>query len=115
MKKTIKVAMLAAVMVTGCALFAGPHGGHRHHHHKRDGLDLAAGIVNLVMSVAAPVQVVAAPAPVVVAPPPVHCPRPVIMTPPPRYHYRQNYRRHHRPVPHYRPAPDHGRRPFRHR
>ena len=101
MKKNTKVLMVAAFMVIGCAAFAGPHG--RHHHHRRDGLDLAAGIVNLVRAVVAPPVVVAPPAvvappvvvapPAVVAPPPVVvAPPPVVVAPPPRYH-------------HYRPAP----------
>ena len=94
MKKTVKVTMLAAVMVMGCAAFAGPHGG-RHHRHHRDGLDLATGIVNLVMSVVAPAPVVVAPAPVVVTPPPVYYHRrPVVVTPPPRHHYRPAPRYH---------------------
>lgn len=81
MKKTAKIMMLAAVMFIGTAAFAGPRGGHRHH---RDGLDLAAGIVHLVMQVVNPQpQVVVTPPPVVVTP------RPVVVTPP----------RHHRPAP----------------
>ncbi len=93
MKKTAEIMMLAAVMFIGTAAFAGPRGGHRHH---RDGLDLAAGIVHLVMQVVNPQpQVVVAPAPVVVTPPRHH--RPV-----PRYH---------RPAPRpQRPAPRHHRR-----
>ena len=88
MKTMMKTAMIAGMMFLGTAVFAGPH-----HHHKRDGLDLAAGIVNLVMQVVAPPQVVVAPAPVVTAP--------VVVTPAPviRYNYAAQ------PVYVYRPAP----------
>lgn len=75
MKNTTKFMTLAAVMVIGTAAFAGPG----HHHHKRDGLDLAYGIVNLVTRVINPNRtVIVNPAPVRVveyrrpAPPPRH-------------------------------------------
>ena len=82
MKNTAKVMTLAAVMVIGTAAFAGPR-----HHHKRDGLDLAYGIVNLVLKVVNP-------APAVVQAPPV-----VIHKPAPRPAPR------HRQAPPRRPAP----------
>ena len=67
MKNTTKVMMLAAVMVFGTAAFAGPR-----HQPKRDGLDLAAGIVHLVCQVINPQPttqvIVTRPAP---PPPPV--------------------------------------------
>ena len=111
MKNTAKVMMVAAAMITGTAVFAGPHHG-RHHHKRNDGLALAAGIVHLVKEVVAPTPVVVAPAPAVVAPAPaVVAPAPVVVAPPPppvvvappvvvpppRHHYR--------PAPPRRPAP----------
>ena len=97
MKKTAKVMMLAAVMVIGTAAFAGPRGGHRHH--KRDGLEVAAGIVGLVTQVLNP-------QPVIITTPPVH--RPAVIhhrqpAPKPRQiHYRQ-------PAEPHRQAPRHRR------
>ena len=123
MTKRVKIAFTAAVLMAAGTVLAGP-GHHRHHHRDRDGLDLAAGIVNLVMSVVAPPQVIAVePAPVTnqviryeyPAPPVVYreytVPAPVVhyrYAPPPRpvYHYRRpapppprrdNNRYHHRP------------------
>lgn len=86
MKKNVKVLLTVVAVCAGCMVFAGPprHGGHAHHH-KRDGLDLAYGIVDLVMRVVAPQPVVVAPAPVVVTQPP-----PVVVVQQPRYYqYRQ--------------------------
>ena len=89
MKNTAKVMTLAAVMVIGTAAFAGP----RHHHHKRDGLDLAYGIVNLVLKVVNPAPAVVQAPPVVIHHP---APRPVVI---------------HKPAP--RPAPRHRQVPPR--
>ena len=86
MKKTTKIMMLAAVMFVGTAAFAGPRGGH----HKRDGLDLAAGIVGLVMQVLNPQPTV-----VVTPPPAVIHHRPAVI------HHRQAPK----PAPRHRPAP----------
>ncbi len=95
MKKNVKFVAVAAVMVFGCAAFAGPH-----HHHKRDGLDLAYGIVDLVMRVVAPQPVVVAPAPqpVVVAPTPGYY-RPAPPPPPVYYRPAPPPPRHNRPAP----------------
>ena len=86
MTKNAKLMLVVAVMLVGTAVFARPpHGrGHR----ERDGLDLANGIVDLVMRVIAPRPVVVAPPPqpVVVAPPPqpaVVAPQPVVVAPQP--------------------------------
>ena len=80
MKKNMKFMLVITAMLVGTAVFARPpHGrGHR----ERDGLDLANGIVDLVMRVIAPRPVVVAPPPqpVVVAPPP----QPVVVAPPPQ-------------------------------
>ena len=66
MKKLI-VGLLgtAAMLVVVPETMAKPH----HHDHDNDGLNLAAGIVNLVRAVIAPAPVVVK-QPVVVAPPP---------------------------------------------
>ena len=76
MRNTAKVMTLAAVMVIGTAAFAGPRG----HHHHRDGLGLAFGIVNLVIRAVTPQPVVyvpaAPPAPVILPPP-----APVVLPP----------------------------------
>ena len=92
MKNTVKVMTLAAVMVIGTAAFAGPR--HDRPHHKRDGLDLAYGIVNLVLRTVNPAPVVytPAPAPVVYTPAPAVAPRPA-----PRRHYDPPRNNHHRP------------------
>ena len=92
MKNTVKVMTLAAVMVIGTAAFAGPR--HDRPHHKRDGLDLAYGIVNLVRRTVNPAPVVytPAPAPVVYTPAPAVAPRPA-----PRRHYDPPRNNHHRP------------------
>ncbi|MBO5667799.1 MAG: hypothetical protein J6S43_01605 [Lentisphaeria bacterium] len=119
MKKLTKVVAVFAVMLTGTAVFAGPH-GNRHHHHERDGLDLAAGIVNLVARVIAPAPVVAVPAQTVVTVPAqtvvtvpaqtVVYTAPAVVTPPPVVQYRPAPPRqhNHRPAP--RPAPRPGHR-----
>ena len=139
MKNTAKVMMVAAAMITGTAVFAGPHHG-RHHHKGNDGLALAAGIVHLVKEVIAPTPVVVAPAPAVVAPAPavvapapvvvapapavvapapvVVAPAPVVVAPPPRHYYRPAPppRHNYRPAPPPRrpaPAPHRGGRPGR--
>ena len=91
MKKTTKIMMLAAMMFIGTAAFAGPRGGHHH----RDGLDLAAGIVGLVMQVLNPQPTV-----VVTPPPAVIHHRPAVVTPP-----RQHNRPAPKPEPRHRPAP----------
>ena len=92
MKNTVKVMTLAAVMVIGTAAFAGPR--HDRPHHKRDGLDLAYGIVNLVLRTVNPAPVVytPAPAPVVYTPAPA-----VVHRPAPRRHYDPPRNNHHRP------------------
>ena len=100
MKKMTKVFVIAVAMFATGTVFAGPH---HHRHHRNEGLDLANGIVDLVLKVIAPTPVVVAPPPpppVVVTPPPapvVVAPAPVVVAPP---------RRHHRPAPPPRP---HGR------
>ena len=136
MKKNAKVLLVIVAMVLGAGLFAAPpHHGRRGHgrHHDRDGLDLANGIVDLVLRVVAPrpAPVVVQPAPVAVAPQPVVVqpapvavapqpvvvqPAPVVVAPPPPVVIRQT------PVVQYRynyPAPryHHGnhRRPGGHR
>ena len=93
MKINVKFVLAAAIVCCGYTVMAGPH----HRHHKRDGLDLANGIVDLVMRVIAPAPVVVAPAPapVVVAPPPA----PVVVAPPPRHYRPAPPPRHHRPAP----------------
>ena len=92
MTKNAKLMLVVAVMLVGTAVFARPpHGrGHR----ERDGLDLANGIVDLVMRVIAPQpQVVVAPQPqVVVAPQPP----PVVVAPQPVYYTRPAPRPPHR-------------------
>ena len=108
-----KVFFAAAVLCIGTAVFAAPH--HHGHHKRNEGLELANGIVDLVLKVVAPQPTVVvapqpavvAPAPVVVAPPPVVvAPRPVVVAPrpvvvaPPRP-------RHHRPAPPPRPHNHH--------
>ena len=81
MKNTTKVMMLAAVMVFGTAAFAGPR-----HQPKRDGLDLAAGIVHLVCRVINPQPQVIITRP---APPPVkRYYRPAPPPPPVKHHHR---------------------------
>ena len=109
MKINVKFVLAAAIVCCGYTVMAGPH----HRHHKRDGLDLANGIVDLVMRVIAPAPVVVAPAPapvvvapppapVVVAPPPapvVVTPAPVVVAPPPRHYRPAPPPRHHRPAP----------------
>ena len=83
MTKNAKLMLVVTAMLIGTAVFARPpHGrGHR----ERDGLDLANGIVDLVMRVIAPQPVVVAPQPVVVAPQPaVVAPQPVVVAPPPQ-------------------------------
>ena len=86
MKKTAEFMLVAAVMICGTGLLAGPPRHHRHHR-DRDGLDLANGIVDLVLKVVAPRPAVVAPPPVVVtAPPPVVAappPQTVVVAPPP--------------------------------
>ena len=87
MKNTTKLFTLATVMVIGTAAFAGPG-----HHHKRDGLDLAYGIVNLVTQVINPNRTV------IVPPPPVRVAeyrRPA--PPPPKHHKPQPRKVEHRP------------------
>ena len=85
MKKLGKIMLIATVMFAGTAVFAGPHGRH----HKRDGLDLAAGIVDLVLKVVRP-----EPAVTIYQQPGYYRPAP----------------KHHRPAPkHHRPAPKHHR------
>ena len=88
MKNTTKLFTLAAVMVIGTAAFAGPG-----HPHKRDGLDLAYGIVNVVTQVINPNRTM------IVPPPPVrvagyHRPAP----PPVKHHKPQPRKVEHRPV-----------------
>ena len=89
MKKNAKVLLVIVAMVLGAGLFAAPpHHGRRGHgrHHDRDGLDLANGIVDLVLRVVAPrpAPVVVQPAPVAVAPQPVVVqPAPVAVAPQP--------------------------------
>lgn len=99
MKKNLKIFLAVIVVGTGCTVFAAPPRGH--HHHERDGLDIANGIVDLVLRVLAPRPVVVAPQPVAVAPPPppvVVAPQPVVVAPPPRYEYRRPAPpRHHNP------------------
>ncbi len=95
----MKFMLVITAMLVGTAVFARPpHGrGHR----ERDGLDLANGIVDLVMRVIAP-------RPVVVAPPPqpvVVVPQPVVVAPQPVYYTRPAPRppyrgRHHAPGRH---------------
>ena len=84
MKNTTKVMMLAAVMVFGTAAFAGPR-----HQPKRDGLDLAAGIVHLVCQVINPQPttqvIVTRPAP----PPVKRYYRPAPPPPPVKQHHRR--------------------------
>ena len=92
MMKNVKLMLIITAMLAGTVVFARPHDKH---HHKRDGLDIANGIVDLVMRVIAPQPVVVAPPPppvvavpppvVVVTPPPpvVAAPPPVVVTPPP--------------------------------
>lgn len=120
MKKMTKVFVIAVAMFATGTVFAGPH---HHRHHRNEGLDLANGIVDLVLKVIAPTPVVVAPpppppvvvtpppAPVVVAPAPapvVVAPAPVVVAPPPppRPVVVAPPRRHHRPAPPPRP---HGR------
>ena len=84
MMKNVKLMLIITAMLAGTVVFARPHDKH---HHKRDGLDIANGIVDLVMRVIAPqpVVVVPPPPPVVVTPPPpvVVVPQPVVAPPPP--------------------------------
>ena len=49
MKKVVKIMLIAVVMFMGTAAFAGPH-----RKKERDGLDIANGIVNLVLKVLRP-------------------------------------------------------------
>ena len=76
MMKNVKLMLIITAMLAGTVVFARPHDKH---HHKRDGLDIANGIVDLVMRVIAPQPVVVAPPP----PPVVAVPPPVVVTPPP--------------------------------
>ena len=103
-----KVFFAAAVLCIGTAVFAAPRPHHHGHHKRNEGLELANGIVDLVLKVVAPQPTVVvapqpavvAPAPVVVAPPPVVvAPRPVVVAPP--------RPRHHRPAPPPRPHNHH--------
>ena len=77
MKKTVKIMLFAAVMCLGTTAFAGPHGKPGHH---RDGLDLANGIVDLVLKVIRPEPAVIHHRPVI-----LHQPA-VIHHPPARHH-----------------------------
>lgn len=95
MKNTTKIMTVAAVMVFGTAVFAGP--AHRHHH-KCDGLELAAGIVNLVCRVLDPAPTVA-----VITPPPPPPPV-VIRTEKKVIHYPAKKHHNIRPAVHH-PAP----------
>ena len=74
MKKFGKTTMIVAVMLLGTVVFAAPP--HAHKKHKNDGLELANGIVDLVLKVLNPAPTVT-----------------VVQTPPPP------------PAKHYRPAP----------
>lgn len=84
MMKNVKLMLIITAMLAGTVVFARPHDKH---HRKRDGLDIANGIVDLVMKVIAPqprVVVAPPPPPVVVTPPPVvAAPPPVVVAPPP--------------------------------
>ena len=82
MKNTTKLFTLATVMVIGTAAFAGPR-----HHHKRDGLDLAYGIVNLVTQVINPNRTV------IVPPPPVRVAEYRRPAPPPPKHHKPHPRK----------------------
>ena len=76
--------MIVAVMVWGTAVFAGPPRGHKHH--KNDGLELANGIVDLVLKVLNPTPTVN-----VIQPQQYY--RPAPPPPPPRRHKPNNHKR----------------------
>ena len=107
MNKKWKMMMMAAVFCVGTCAFANPHHKHnRNRYYDNDGLNLAAGIVDLVCRVIAPQPVIVTPVEhtiiqheeIITPPPPViiETHRPIIHT-----------QRHHKiapppkkPVPH---------------
>ncbi len=74
MKKVVKIMLVAVVMFIGTAAFAGPHGRRGK---ERDGLDIANGIVNLVLKVLRPQPAVIHQQPVYFHKPPVRHHKPV--------------------------------------
>ena len=86
MRSSVKVMIATAIVGCSCTVFAGGH-----HHHHRDGLELAAGIVNLVASVIVPPPpVIALPVnqTVVVHEPVITVPATVVVSPLPVIRYR---------------------------
>ena len=67
MKKTAKITLIAAIMCIGTAAFAAPHAKP-----EKDGLDIANGIVNLVLKVIRPETTVIRHAPAHFHKPPIH-------------------------------------------